>query len=364
MTSLEAILRERIRNHGPVTFAAFMETALYHPEHGYYSGESPVGPGGDFVTAVHHPGFARCLARQAAGVWTRLGEPDPFHVVELGAASGRLARDLQRELGDESPELAERARYVAVEAGRGHRSALEEAGFHAVERLEHLEGPVTGLVFGNEVLDALPVHVVRWSDGALRERYVTWEEGTGFVWTSGPPSTPRLEEVLEADGITLEEDQEVTVGLAALDLLGETLDHVDAGVALFLDYADEAQALYHPSRGNTLRSFQDHRVTGDVLADPGARDLTATVDLTALRRRAEAAGAEVAVTTQGRFLLALGILEVHRELGPLHGAGVKNLVVPGGMGEAFKALAAGRGVDPAALRGFQDPFGTPAWLDE
>ncbi len=362
MPPLADHLRERIRAQGPLPFAEFMETALYHPRHGYYAGESPVGPEGDFVTAVHHPGFARCLARQAHDLWTHLEEPDPFHIVELGAATGRLAEDIQTELEEEAPELARVLTYQAVEAGRGHREALEAAGIPVVETVEGLDDAVTGLVIGNEVLDALPVHLVRWEEGRLRERYVTLA-GEDFTWTTGEPSTPALAEALGALGVTLEEGQEVTVGLEAPELLAEVLEHLELGVALFLDYGDEAPALYHPSRGSTLRSFHEHRVTGDVLAEPGSRDITATVDLTSLRGRAEAMGAEVAVTTQGRFLLALGILDVHEELGPLAGAGVKNLVVPGSMGEAFKALAAGRGVAPAKLRGFQDPFGTPAWLE-
>lgn len=358
MTTLAQRLRDRIREEGPIPFAAFMEAALYDPEGGYYgAGRADEGEG-DYVTAVDFPGFAGSLARQVADAWERLDEPDPVTVVEVGAGTGDLAADLQAALADEAPAAADATRLEAVEASPARREVLEERGIPAHEALADV-GTRTGLVLGNEVLDALPVHVVRRTPGGLRERYVGLDDEGGFVWKAGPVSDEAVREVLAASeaAAPLREGQEAAVSPAAREMVAEAVATLDRGAALFLDYGDEAPALRQPGRGAALRAFEDHRAQVDVLSDPGTRDLTATVDWSPLLAWAGDHDVPAALTEQGRFLVALGALEAYADRGPVAGAGVKTLILPGGMGQRFKVLGLGAGLDPGDLAGFGNPWG-------
>jgi SAM-dependent MidA family methyltransferase len=358
VTDLARRLAQRIRQEGPIPFADFMEAALYDPDHGYYgAGRADEGEEDDYVTAVDFPGFADALARQVADGWGRLGEPDPLDVVEVGAGTGDLAADVIEAVAEEAPGAADALAYRAVETSPARREALADRGIPTAERLEDVDD-LTGLVLGNEVLDAVPVHVVRRTPDGPRERYVGLDDDGNLVWKSGPVSSERVEAVL-ADSeaaAPLAEGQEAAVSPGAIDLLADAHDALDRGAALFVDYADEAPALRQPGRGAALRAFEDHEAQVDVLSDPGLRDITATVDLTPLLAWAEDHDAPHAVTTQGTFLVALGVLNAYAERGPVRGAGVKTLILPGGMGQRFKVLGVGSGLDPAKLEGFSNPF--------
>lgn len=358
MTDLPARLRHRIREEGSIPFADFMEAALYDPQGGYYAGGAADDGGGDYVTAVDFPGFAESLARQVADAWTRLGEPDPVSLVEVGAGTGDLAADLREALREEEPDAARATRFEAVEASPRRRETLEDRGFPVHDDLADV-GTRTGLVLGNEVLDALPVHVVRRTPEGLRERYVDWDADDGFVWRAGPVSSEAVREVLAASeaAAPLREGQEAAVSPAARDLVAEAVATLERGAALFVDYGDEAPALRQPGRGAALRAFEDHQAQVDVLSEPGSRDITATVDWSPLLAWAREAGVPTALTEQGRFLVALGALETYAERGPVAGAGVKTLILPGGMGQRFEVLGLGQDLDPADLAGFGNPWG-------
>jgi SAM-dependent MidA family methyltransferase len=343
-------LRREIEAHGPITFARFMEVALYDPQDGYYVRrlDRPTRSG-DYLTAPEtHPLFGRTLARQVAECWERLGRPDPFVVREYGAGSGALAASLVDGLLGGAPEVIGSLRYQPVESAapavEAIRGRVTVAGLSA-NRLETAGGPMDGLVIANEFLDALPVHRIVVQDGRLLERFVGWEDDR-FNDVDAPPSTPRLGERLASDGVRLAEGQEAEVCLAVDDWIAEVASDLRHGYLIAIDYGHPAGELYSTRRmEGTLLAYRGHRVVDDPYAAVGNQDLTAHVDLTHLEKVARDAGfSPVGRTTQAEFLAGLGMGELLDELGR----------DPGTTPEDYLAAraAVGRFLDPRATGGF------------
>jgi SAM-dependent MidA family methyltransferase len=280
-------LRDEIEQGGPITFARFMQRALYEPDLGYYAtSRERTTRAGDFLTAPElHPIFGRVVARQVTEMHRRLGEPPDFTVREYGAGRGTLGAALPARL-----------RYQPIEFADGVPSE-----------------PVVGVVLANEFLDALPVHRVEVRDGRLRELYVTWAGGR-FTELAGEPS-PGLADWFVGAGVELAEGQRAEACPAMADWLAEVASSLERGYVLIIDYAAEPAELYGPRRhGGTLRAFRDHHVGSDVLAGVGRQDVTATVDLGALRRFAARSGlAWLGQSTQAEFLAGAGLEEALAE---------------------------------------------------
>jgi SAM-dependent MidA family methyltransferase len=311
---LVARLRDEIATNGPITFARFMERALYEPGLGYYTGPATrPGPHGDFLTAPEtHPIFGWAVARQLGEIWQLLDRPDPFVVRERGAGSGALAQAILDGLRREQSPLLDAIAYEPVEVDSERvdavRSRIEAAGHaHAVARPPG-RAAIVGVVLANEVLDALPVHRVVVSDGRLREILVDWRD-EHFVEVIRDPTTPRIGERLRDEGIALEEGQQAELSLALDDWVADVARELGRGIALLIDYGYPAAQLYDPKRSRgTLLAYVRHRARDDVLANVGRQDLTAHVDITAVERAAEQHGLqELGLTTQAEFLVALGL---------------------------------------------------------
>jgi SAM-dependent MidA family methyltransferase len=287
-----AALRAAIADHGPISFAEFMEHALYGP--GGFFERPPVGAEGHFVTSPHvHPWvFSHCLRTALIETWELLGEPDPLPVVELGAGDGTLARALLAAF-DELP--FPRPAYTAVEIGSGGRDALSQLGVRVLERAERLE-PFEGVVVANELLDNLPFLVaVGVPDGVAEIRIGL--EGDAFVEVEVPWTSPLPE------GVELE----VLVGLrtavpvGAFALLGTLARVLRRGHAVLVDYGTVAG----PTGG--AHGYRGHRSTADLLSAPGTTDVTSAVDLAMVERVAAASGLEVLGRVRQRDALeALG----------------------------------------------------------
>jgi len=353
---LVARLAAEIERDGPITFARFMEVALYDPERGYYS--SPTARPtreGDFLTAPElHPVFGRLVGRQLVEIWERLGRPDPFVIREHGAGAGTLGLTAIEGIREDGSPLVDAVRYQPVEINRYRRAELhdrfEAAGL--TDLIAAPTGPLVGVLLANELLDALPVHRVEMRDGGLLETFVDWD-GTVFCDRSGPPSSGGLVERLIAEGIELSDGQRAEICLVLDEwVAGVTADLV-RGCLLVVDYGHPAAELYGPTRREgTLRAYIGHRVHDDPYRHVGRQDLTAHVDITALERAAETAGLTVlGRTTQAEFLTGLGIGEVLARSAQsttaalagyleLRGAVVR-LLDPRAMG-AFRVVLAGR----------------------
>jgi NADH dehydrogenase [ubiquinone] 1 alpha subcomplex assembly factor 7 len=294
-------LRSEIRTKGPITFAEFMEAALYDPDEGFYS-RLPVGEGRHFVTSPHLSSvFGRLVARQVVDFWERLHRPAPFDVVEVGAGDGTLAGQILRALPD---ELTRTIRYTAVDRSLAARTALADRGLAAAAGLDHVAGPRVGCVIANELLDNLPFHRVRGTAAGPCELYVGLE-GDDFALVEGPLSSGELQAMVPS----LKPEEESVVNRGALDFVdrGEAL--LERGYVWVIDYgsADTADT---PS----VHGYRDHRVHPDVLADPGSTDITAGVDFAALARHAAGRGLRVwGPVTQRDALLALGFHDIDEE---------------------------------------------------
>ncbi|HHL39388.1 MAG TPA: class I SAM-dependent methyltransferase [Deltaproteobacteria bacterium] len=374
-----AELRRRIGRGGPVTFAEFMEVALYWPDGGYYMAGEPWGRGGDYVTSLDAGEvFAAAVTVQLFEMWRRLGSPGRFTLVEAGAGRGRfglgVARCAESRYRDFHDALHVRLvdrRYGGglgpemdgAQAGDGGEGPGAKVSLH--EGLDGLGTVEAGCLISNELVDALPVHRVVGSEDGLREIYVDYRQGRGFFEVAGPPSTPELADFLSTVGAgALPPGWRAEVGLEAARWIGGAAAVLERGYVLTVDYGFPAAELYGPARrGGTLRCHHRHRVCDDPYVRVGEQDITAHVDFTALSLYGRRAGLEVeGFTTQHYFLLALGILEELEEVGGGPGEiekirrnqAVKGLLMPGGMGSVFKVLvqrkggAAGKG----PLRGF------------
>jgi SAM-dependent MidA family methyltransferase len=297
-TPLERI-RRAIARRGPITFAEFMEEALYG-DGGFYA-EPPVGARGHFVTSPHvHPVFATLLARALREAWEILGRPDPFPLVELGAGDGTLARALLDELADLP------LRYTTVERSPGAREALRRLPVAEVVEQLGRAGPIRdGVVLANELLDNLPFRVVRRrraraagpAEGESLAEVLVGDGPAGLVEVE-VPCPPELAAI--APDLSPGEEAAVPTGaLALIDALAATLVR---GYAILIDYGSAEGRSPGPVHG-----YRGHRVVDRVLDDPGGSDVTAGVDFLALSRRARAAGLRVlGLLDQRQALLALG----------------------------------------------------------
>jgi SAM-dependent MidA family methyltransferase len=317
-TALYDLLRDRIRANGPISFAEFYETALYHPRLGYYFTSDPTR---DFQSSPNvHAVFGAAIARRLAAFWRDLGSPPRFDVFEAGASTGRLAADVLRYLRSAEPQLYGATRYVMQDVTLTAEPAVDhllDLGI-APEKVEVAASlPVTpqieGCILSNELLDALPFHRVRCRDGTLYELLVGFEAGT-FVDVEAPPR-PDITAYFDALGALPGEGCDAEVNLVASAWMTRAATALRRGYVLTLDYGYEGADLYAPWRKRgTLLTFYRHTSGDDLYARVGRQDITASVDFTSVMRAGEAAGLHtVEFTTQSEFLAGLGVGEALAE---------------------------------------------------
>jgi SAM-dependent MidA family methyltransferase len=263
MTPLAEILRDEIRRDGPISFQRFMEAALYHPEFGYYRRRrDPFGIRGDFYTAAQlQPVFGILIAERIRNLWQRMGSPEDFTVVELGAGRGEMA-EAMREF-----------RYFPVDIGAGS-----------------LPDRIRGVVFSNEFFDALPVHVAVMCGGSARELRVGIA-ADAFVWTEAGATPEEVECYRKKYLATLSDGQIFEVNLEALAWLDRIRTGLDAGYVFSIDYGYTVAELSRFPLG-TLMSYRCHQAMEDVLKNPGEQDITAHVCFTALEEHGRSIGLE------------------------------------------------------------------------
>lgn len=342
-------------NGGWMPFSRFMEQALYAPGLGYYTaGSRKFGEGGDFVTAPElSPLFAQTLARQLATLLPQTAG----HLLEFGAGTGRLAADLLAELEglgqlpasytivDLSPDLIER-----------QRATLAERVPHLASRVQWaatLPASFDGIMLGNEVLDAMPCELVsRNVDGTLQQRGVTVLDGA-FCYEDRPFTDPALA-ALAAELIPATPGYTSEISLANrafIRTLGQTLQR---GAIIMIDYGHSASEFYHPERHmGTLLGHYRHHTVQDLFYLPGLMDITCHVDFSAVAQSGIDAGLDlIGYCSQAQFLINCGITDLLSHLDatnvkqylPLAKA-AQRLLSPVEMGETFKVIGFGKGVD-------------------
>ena len=368
---------------GWIPFARFMQLSLYAPGLGYYSaGARKFGEAGDFVTAPEiSPLFGRTLARQLADIMKQSAP----HILELGAGSGKLVADVLGEL-ERMGCLPEHYNIIEVSADLRERQQflLKEHVPHLAGRVHWLDAlpeTISGAVIANEVLDALPVHLVRWSRKGLGkdssfvestpsltlprgetgrvifERGVM-SEGTRFVWMERPLENSSLLEA--AQRILVPDNYLSEISLAARGLIISLCERLHRGVLLFIDYGFGAGEYYHSQRNQgTLMCHYRHRSHGDPFFLPGLQDITAHVDFTAIAESAIDRGAHLlGYTSQAHFLINCGITDYLAESDPDKlrdylplSTQLQKLTSPAEMGDLFKVIALGKDLEQP-LRGF------------
>ena len=363
---LDHLHAEIARAGGALSFARFMELALYAPGLGYYrAGARKFGPGGDFVTAPElSPLFSRCLARQCQEILAALGGGQ---ILELGAGSGVMAADLLLEL-HALAALPERYAILELsgELRERQRQTLARRAPEVLDRVVWLDQPpepeFRGIVLGNEVLDALPVERFCITTHGPRRLMVRWTEA-GLAWAEGDedPAVTAAIASIEADlGGRLPEDYRSEYIPHLQDWLRTIAEPLAAGALLFVDYGYPRRVYYHPERtAGTLLCHYRHRAHDDPLILPGLQDITASVDFTAVAQAARAVGLEVAgYTRQNYFLFGCGLMDLLAGVDAAdtvryleQARQVKLLTLPGEMGDRFQAIALTRNLT-LALRGF------------
>ena len=364
-------IQETIRSKGgKITFAEFMNLALYAPELGYYSaGLKKFGRQGDFITAPEiSPLFSQCIALQCIHIIKQLQQAV---ILEVGAGSGIMAIEIVLEL-ERQAQLPEQYLILELSAELRDRQqkAIKARIPHLFERFHWLdslpEKPFCGVVIANELLDAMPVHLLKLEQDKTCERYVGVDEDGEFTWQDEVPENRRLLKI--ADEIRtlhqslshLNDDLNQNTGkayitevnLQAVDWIKSIADILDVGAVLLIDYGYTAREYYHPQRsmGTLMCHYQHHR-HDDPFYLPGMQDITAHVDFSRLARAARDAGLNVCgFTTQAHFLMAGGLVELTKDLDPDDvirfseiARQIKMLTLPEEMGELFKVILLAKG---------------------
>ncbi len=356
-------LDKMIQNKGSITFAEFMAICLYAPGLGYYSaGAQKFGEKGDFVTApIISPLFSQTLAKQCAHILSSLS--NEAIILELGAGNGIMAKDVIKKLS-QLKQLP--AKYYILEVSADLRQRQQtllqhecKDYFQNIVWLDKLpQTPFEGIILANEVIDAMPVDIFKISDSStILEAHVTHEPDWQIQYLPArEPLRVAVEALQNALGYQFPPGytSEINLGLSAwIKSLSAILSK---GIMLLIDYGFSRHEYYHPSRHmGTLMCHYRHHAHSDPLRYIGLQDITAHVDFTHVAQSALDAHLEVrGYTTQGAFLLALGILEnshVDAKVQFTLSQQIQKLTSPHEMGELFKVMALAKNMDEP-LQGF------------
>lgn len=355
----------QIEREGAISFARFMELCLYQPQFGYYrSSRTRIGKQGDFFTSSSvHSLFGRLIARQVEQLWRLMGE-GPFQLVEQGAGEGYLALDLLDALSTEAPELYQVLDYRIVEVSEDHcRRQRQRLAEHVATKrvswcaLEELK-PFRGCFLTNELVDAFPVHLVEKRNSKLCEVMVGLQDGQ-FVEELVPTKDPRFLEYFRCHPLV--EGNRAEVNLAAGRWMEQVGRLITQGAVLTIDYGYPAGELLAPwRRAGTLMCYHRHQSSDNPYQHIGCQDITAHINFTQLEEAGRRSGLETLYFgEQYRFLLGLGFMEELIRLQAMETdpnkaqalrMTLKNLILPeGGMGESFKVLIQGKGLETAEL---------------
>jgi SAM-dependent MidA family methyltransferase len=365
---LAQLIQQKIKNAGGwINFAEFMQMELYTPSFGYYSGGAKkFGMAGDFVTAPEiSPLFAQTLALQASQI-LELTQGD---ILELGAGTGKLAADLLLELQalNQLPkqyfilEVSDHLRQIQLET---LQKKLPADLYGLLVWLETLPESFTGLIVGNEVLDAIPVHLIVNTAQGLHERGVSFQKKLDkefdFIWQDKPLGKGKLHD--EVSTYFLPNDYLTEFCPAALGLMNSLADCLKQGVILMIDYGFGAAEYYHPQRNQgTLMCHYQQLAHDNPLINVGLQDITAHVNFTRIAHTGQTHGIRLAgYVNQAQFLINCGILDILAQTSPNNMAAYAPLVAaaqkllsPAEMGELFKVIGFTKNMDESLI-GFKD----------
>ncbi|MCE5312896.1 MAG: SAM-dependent methyltransferase [Nitrospiraceae bacterium] len=366
MTRLSQKIMEGIRSEGPINFQTFMETALYHPELGYYMNDSlQIGREGDFYTSPHmHPFFGAMIGRQLIEMWNIMGKPSDFTVVEMGAGLGFLAKDVIDYL--KKKPVFKSMSYKIIELNpraREKQQALLSEHLNVITWHDNLKelGPVKGCFLSNELLDSFPVRLVEINSD-IYEIFVSVENN--MLAEIRLPCSNETREYLEEFAPSVisgrHDVYRTEVNLRIRDWIKGVASKLTKGFVLTIDYGYPAWDYYRKDRNlGTLLCYLKHKISDDPLVNVGMQDITAHVNFSAFNKWAEQAGfVPVGFCPQGTYLISLGIDDVIAELcgdkpDLFDISKIKNLILPQGMGDTHKVMIHAKGITGSySMRGF------------
>ena len=364
-TDLKREIINRITKVGPITFADFMDMALYHHEYGYYTSKKErIGRKGDYYTSSDvHPLFGQLIARQLEQMWRILGM-GIFTVVEMGAGKGLLCYDIMTFTKRCFPGFFEKLEYKIVEISKDHvekhfnllKEFVSKISWESFSADGFSFEPVAGCFLSNEFVDSLPVHRLIVEDGRLKEIYANHEEGE-FCEIVGELSCSELEDYFKELPVKLKEGQKVEVNLRAADWIRNVSRNLNRGFVITIDYGYLASDLYPEDNfKGTLMCYHRHSTNENPFVRVGDQDITSHVNFSSLMNDGNRSGlCTTGFTKQSHFLIALGVLgsmnESHKDIRKL--LEIKNLILPGGMGDVFKVLIQHKGIHSPELNGLR-----------
>jgi len=355
-----------------------MELALYDDQYGYYmtpmvgeeaSFRKRIGWEGDFYTAPElSPILAKTLVRQVLEIDSQLGHPDPFTFVEMGGGNGTFASDFLLHCQTITPDFLSRLSYHLVERSPFLQSqqdiSIRKAMGTWVDRhvawkpsVEQLAtDSVTGVMFSNELVDAFPVHRVRFDNQHLQEMFVDYEGGQ-FVERLGPLSSPKLDEYIHQQGVVLQEGQTSELHLAADQWITQVGRVLQKGMLITVDYGHTGSDYYAADRKDgTLVCYFHHAVSTNPYTRVGEQDMTAHVNFSGLAKAGKECGVlTVGFTTLANWLMGLGVEKMVAGQDPESQAvqALSQLLRPHGMGTTFKVLVQQKGIESVSLQGLR-----------
>ena len=367
-----------ISQEGALSFARFMELALYDPLHGYYmthavdqdhSSRERIGWQGDFYTAPElSPILAKTLVHQVLEIDAQLGHPDPFTFVEMGGGNGTFATDFLQHCRAVAPDFLNRLYYQLVERSpylqslqascireaMGTWGDRQLAWKSSVEQLDR--DSVTGVMFSNELIDAFPVHRVRYDNHHLQEVFVDYDGGQ-FVERWGPLSSPKLEEYVYQHDVVLDEGQTSELHVAAEQWMAQVARVLHQGIIISVDYGHTGSDYYASDRKDgTFLCYYRHSTSTNPYTRVGEQDMTAHVNFSALAKSGKECGLlPVGFTTLANWLIGLGVDEMveDQDQESKEIQALAQLLRPHGMGTTFKVLVQAKGIEPVPLQGLR-----------
>ncbi|MGR3177858.1 MAG: class I SAM-dependent methyltransferase [Candidatus Anammoxibacter sp.] len=363
--NISEYLKQLIKSDGRITFARYMDIALYHPEFGYYCTDIPkIGKDGDYYTSPDvHPFMGQVLGTQLIEMWKILGE-ETFYIVEMGAGKGLMALDILKYIKENSQRFYKCLTYIIIEKSNTFRANQSKLLNPFKEKIQWLDSisclnnskKFIGTFISNELVDALPFHRVYQDGNALKELFVTIDQDT-FVEEVGELSTGKLSNYLKRLKISLTDGMKTEINLEAVNWMKSVASALHKGFVITIDYGFPAHIYYEPSRINgTFLCYHNHSVNEKPFERIGKQDITAHVDYTSLAFEGRESGLDLlSYTDLSSFLVSYGKEILEKEMERIQGlnqisafkatSAIKNLIHPEGMGGKFKVLIQCKNVD-------------------
>ena len=352
VNNTEKTIISKIQKNGPLTFAEFMNIALYDNENGYYtSGRAEIGKKGDFYTSPHvHSAFGEVIANFIIKAEKYLSNND-LNVIEIGSGKGYLAYDILNHINSAS-KISDNLNYIIIE--KNNNKFIKELerfsdNIKIYNDISMLDKNISGIVVSNELFDSLPFHKIIYKEKNLHENYIDFINGN-FTEITDEISDQLIIEYIERYSLNFSDSKQMEVCLQAGSYLKEISELLREGFILTIDYGSLSDELFSNEKPEgTYRCFHKHSVNTDIFSNIGSQDITADVDFSNLILSGSKYGLEkIKYTSQAQFLVDWGILDIYERTVKLDEEGsqaIKNLFMPGMMGNYFKVLIQRKNVE-------------------